>query len=203
MSDQENDIIIAINWQLAIKTKLLTLQFLCFAIHYIAAVSLCSLFAVLLQIISDNLGADEVLFGNNLVESLVQEAVCINVSDVASIINNTFEHVRKQSFTAIQPKTQMSKLKIGNNDFHNFEPGFLELNSEWASSKRGEIFEKINLQIPCDCSLDRILDPQHSNNYETENNLLEHSYCSSNSGFSHYISLSKSKNNLGYRWLKK
>jgi len=121
--------------------------------------------------------AEKFLFADNtVVETIITEALNITVSDMALIINNSFEHLRRQSFANIRPKTQMSKLQIQNNDFYSFELGFLDLDNSW-SSQHG-VFDKINLRLPCDCSLLQILDALDANNSQgMENKLLESSFC--------------------------
>ena len=74
---------------------------------------------------------------NTVVETIITEALNITVSDMALIINNSFEHLRRQSFANIRPKTQMSKLQIQNNDFYSFELGFLDLDNSWRRVGNG------------------------------------------------------------------
>ena len=124
------------------------------------------------------ISADEFLFANNQVESIITEAFNITVSDVAKIINNSFEHLQRQSFTRIRPApgNLMSELKIINNDFHNFEPGFLQLSHDWDDSGLLTLVQ-INLHKACDCNLDLANAKKLNSSQDLENKLLNSSFC--------------------------
>ena len=97
---------------------------------------------------------------------------------MAKIINNSFEHLQSQSFTRIRPApgNLVSELKIINNDFHNFEPGFLQLSHDWVVSGKLTLVQ-INLHKACDCNLDMANAKKLNSSQDLENKLLNSSFC--------------------------
>ena len=95
------------------------------------------------------LSVNRFIFVNNLVEVLVTEALQLRVSELALIVNNTFQHLQLKSFTDVAPLTKSSAMEIKSNSVENFESGFLIINQNWKNLE----IENLRLEKRCDCHL--------------------------------------------------